>query len=119
MDAIFFCWVSEIKKQQDYLTRLKEIKFFRRDQIVAESMRIPTTINQVTRIMNWVRNFGVLIDKDAHKYSKQCDILIKRFEKFSTKFAGRIAVFADDEIASDSYDEESGNGLTSSSENNM
>lgn len=85
--------------------------------MVTEKMSITTSINQLTKIMNWVHSFGVLINKGAHKYSKQCDVLIKRFEKLSTKFAGRIAVFDDDDIASDSYDDESGGGFTSSSEN--
>lgn len=115
MDATFLCCVSELKKQQDYLARLNEVVYFRRNQMI-EREQMQKANHQLKEVRKWIHNFGKLINKDAHKYSNQCDILIRKFERKFNKFARRIAVFDEDEIASDSYDDEFALE-TSSSEN--
>lgn len=116
MDTQFLCSIFELEKQRDYLTRLKQVRYFRRNQILIEKEKISSSINQLTTILKWIRNFGTLINKDAHKYSEQCDVLIKKFKKLCDKFESRIAAFDDDDIASDSYDDEFAYNSTSSSE---
>lgn len=114
MDAQFLFNVSQLEKLTDYLTRLKGARYFRRNQILIDKEKISSSINQLTTIMIWIRNFGTLFKEDAHIYSEQCDVLIEKFEKQFEKFERRIVAFDDDDIASDSFDDESACNTSSS-----
>lgn len=116
MDALFLSYVARIIKHENYLISLKAVKYFRRNKILIEKKQIEIALNELTEIRPWMHNFAMLVKKDARKYSNICALLIKKLEKLHAKFARRIEVFEEDDIATDSYDDEFGNDTASSSE---
>lgn len=115
MDVSFLRYVLVIKTHEIYLAQLNSVAHFRRNQIVIEKERMEIVIDELQKIMQWIHNYGILVNVNARKWSGKCHHLIKLFEKKHNKVAKRIEMFDEDDVASDSYDEESGN-LTSSSE---
>lgn len=114
MDVLFLRYVCIIKKHESYLADLRSEVCFRRDRIVLEKNSIEIFIDELQKIMEWIHNYGILVNVNARRWSAKFHRLIKIFEKKLNKFANRIDKFDDDNVASDSYDEEFGNATSSS-----
>lgn len=115
MDALYLRYVFLINKHENYLARLNSVARFRRNQILIERERIEIVIGELQKIMEWIHSYGILVNVNARKWRRACHRLINVLTKKYNKFVERIEMFDEDDVASDSYDEDFSN-LTSSSE---